>query len=195
MTETSCKILGSYDRTTSFNDNEDHQICYNGRHQHSYLFDHLTNYLRAVTTITPSKPLFSYTETNVAHDDVGIRVQTLDEDLVDLIDNVAQTPNTFTIIFADHGNTYTDYQISMLEGRLEMYHPILLGILPKELGRKFGEDVVENLRTNQYRLLHLFDLRESLVALSKYDTRSRLRVVVIIIINYYKIFPFSSYNS
>ena len=104
----------------------------------------------------------------------GIRVQTLDQDLIDLIDSTAQLPNTFTIIFADHGNTYTDYQVSMLEGRLEMYHPIMLGILPKELGEKFGKDIVENLRTNQYRLLHLFDIRESLVELANYDTKSRL---------------------
>lgn len=104
---------------------------------------------------------------------VGIRVQTLDGDLTDLIDSVSQLPNTLTIIYADHGNTYTDYQVSMLEGRMEMYHPIMLGILPKELGRKFGNNIVENLRTNQYRLLHLFDIRESLVELAKYDTKSR----------------------
>jgi hypothetical protein len=104
----------------------------------------------------------------------GIRVQTLDQDLIDLIDSIAQRPNTFTIIYADHGNTYTDYQVSMLEGRLEMYHPIMLGILSKELGRKFGKDIVENLRTNQYRLLHLFDIRESLVELANYDTKRRL---------------------
>jgi hypothetical protein len=54
-----------------------------------------------------------------------------------------------------------------------MYHPVLLGILPKELGRKFGKDVVENLRTNQYRLLHLFDIRESLIELANYDSRTR----------------------
>ena len=103
----------------------------------------------------------------------GIRVQTLDKDLIDLIDNIAQRPNTFTIIYADHGNTYTEYQVSILEGRLETYHPIMLGILPKELGKKFGKDVMENLRTNQYRLLHLFDVRESLVELAKYDTETR----------------------
>ena len=86
---------------------------------------------------------------------------------------MAQLPNTFTLIYADHGNTYTEYQVSMLEGRLEMYHPVLLGILPKDLGRKFGKNIVENLRTNQGRLLHLFDIRESLVELAKYDTRVR----------------------
>ena len=101
-------------------------------------------------------------------------MQTLDQDLTDLIDSIAQRPNTFTIIYADHGNTYTDYQVAMLEGRLEMYHPIMLGILPKELGKKFGKDIVENLRTNQYRLLHLFDIRESLVELANYDTKRRL---------------------
>ena len=71
VTDASCKILERYKKTTAFNDDDDHQICYNGKHHHRYLFDNLANYLKAVTTIKPLRPLFSYTETNVAHDDVG----------------------------------------------------------------------------------------------------------------------------
>lgn len=124
-----------------------------------------------------SKPLFSYTETNVAHENVGIRVKTLDQDLADFIDTISKEQNTITIIFADHGNTYTKYQVEMLEGRLEMYHPILLTILPKHLGEKLGDQIVGNLRTNQYRLLNLFDIREGLVALARYDGLSALNPV------------------
>ena len=72
VTDASCRILERLHRETSFTDDDDHQICYNGKHYHKYLFDYLTNYLQAVTTIRHSKPLFSYTETNVAHDDVGM---------------------------------------------------------------------------------------------------------------------------
>lgn len=100
-------------------------------------------------------------------------MQTLDNDLVNLIDSLAKLPNTFTLIYADHGNTYTEYQESMLEGRLETYHPIMLGILPKNLGKKFGNNIVKNLKTNQNRLVHLFDVRKSLVELANYDSTKR----------------------
>ena len=65
----------------------------------------------------------------------------------------------------------------MLEGRLEMYHPVLLVVLPKQLGEKFGDQIVTNLKTNQYRLLNLFDIRAGLVELAKYDSRSKLNQV------------------
>lgn len=177
ITDASCEILDGYQKTTAFQDAEDHQICFNGKHHHRYLFDYLTHYLETIGRRSQSKPLFSYTETNVAHDDIGVRVQTLDRDLTDLIDAVANEPNTITIIVADHGNTYTDYQVRMLEGRFEMYHPILLTVLPKQLGEKFGQDIVSNLKTNQYRLLNLFDIRAGLVELANYDTRSKLKPV------------------
>lgn len=152
---------------TPFYAKSTHQICYNGRHQHEYVLEYLTKYLDAVGDTPRSKPLFAYTSTHVSHDDVGIRVQTLDTHLKEHIQKMSTKDNTLTIIFADHGNTYTTYQ-SLADGKQEMYHPFMLMILPKTLGQKFGKTVVRNLLENQRRLFTLFDLREGLLELSRY---------------------------
>ena len=82
--------------------------------------------------------------------------------------------NTISFIFADHGNTYTSYPSKFVEGKQEIYHPMMLVVLPKSLARKFGNGVVQNLKRNQRRLFDTFDLRKSLVALAKYDGKSNL---------------------
>ena len=137
------------------------------------------NYLaRYVTTVqkTPrSKPLFSYTALNVAHDNVGLRVQTLDQQVMQFIDTMSQQDNTVTFVLADHGNSYTPYQVKVLEGRLEIYHPMMIGIVPYEVGQKLGKEVLENLRANQYRLFNILDLRDGLVEVSKYDGISKFK--------------------
>ena len=74
--------------------------------------------------------------------------------------------NTLSIIFADHGNTYTRYQ-AMEDGKREMYHPFMLMVVPKKMGRSFGGNVLRNLHENQRRLFNLFDLRAGLVELSR----------------------------
>lgn len=158
----------------SFYDNKPHQLCFNGQHQHQYLFEYITRYIDSITENPKSKPLFSYTSSHVSHDQFGVRVQTLDNDLKNFIDVMSSKQNTVTIIFADHGNTYTAYQGKMLEGRQEMYHPMMLLIVPKQLGKKFGKQVMLNLKTNQHRLFSMLDFRAGLVALAKYDGRSTL---------------------
>lgn len=130
------------------------------------MLEYITRYIAAVRQRPQSKPLFSFTALNVAHDDVGVRVQSLDKDLRGVIKKLLQEQNTMTIVYADHGNTYTSYQ-NRLEGRLEMYHPMFLLILPEKLEKRFGRDVLLNLQTNQHRLLSLFDIRAGLVELAK----------------------------
>ena len=103
-----------------------------------------------------------------------MRVQSVDKHLRKFIQTLSTRDDTISFIFADHGNTYTSYQVKFLEGRQEMYHPMMLIILPKNLAQKFGNDVVQNLAKNQHRLFNMFDFRKSLVALAKYDGRSGL---------------------
>jgi hypothetical protein len=143
-----------------------HQICFNARHQHEYVMDYIIKYLDAIADSPQSKPLFSYTSTHVSHDDVGIRVQTLDVHLKDYIKRMSTRENTLSIIFADHGNTYTSYQ-AYADGKQEMYHPFMLIVVPKKMGQKFGGRVLRNLHENQKRLFTLFDLRAGLVELSR----------------------------
>ncbi|XP_028396730.1 uncharacterized protein LOC114520623 [Dendronephthya gigantea] len=174
ITEASCKLLaekGKHD--LPFFDNKQHQLCFNGHHQHEYLFDYLTRYID-ITRSPGSKPLFSYTSTHVSHDEVGLRVQSVDKHLKDFINTLSRKKNTISFLFADHGNTYTPYQVKFLEGRQEMYHPMMVVVLPKKLARKFGRNIVRNLTTNQHRLFNMFDFRASLVALANYDGKSEL---------------------
>lgn len=171
ITDSSCKILNRYGSNTQFSAGKNHQICFNGRHHHEYFLDYITSYFKTVGKTPQSKPLFSMMALNTAHDNVGVRVQTLDKHLMNFIDAMSKEDNTVTFIYADHGNTYTYYQVAMLEGRLEMYHPMMLGVIPKKLGAKLGEQAILNVRSNQHRLLNLLDLRAGLVELSKYDGR------------------------
>lgn len=175
ITEAACKILaekGKHD--LPFFDNKEHQLCFNGRHQHEYLIDYVTRYIDIITSSPRTKPLFSYTSTHVSHDEVGVRVQSVDKHLRDFINTLSRKRNTISFLFADHGNTYTPYQVKFLEGRQEMYHPMMIVVLPKNLVRKFGRNIVRNLITNQRRLFNMFDFRASLVALAKYDGKSGL---------------------
>lgn len=157
-----------------FFDNKEHQLCFNGKHQHEYLTDYVVRYIDAISTTPERKALFSYTSTHVSHDEIGLRVQGFDRNLKEFIKKLSKRNNTISFLFADHGNTYTSYQTNFLEGRQEMYHPMMLIILPKTLAKKFGNDVVKNLKSNQRRLFNMFDFRKSLVALAKYDGQSSL---------------------
>ena len=101
-------------------------------------------------------------------------MQGFDKNLKEFIETLSKRDNTVSFLFADHGNTYTPYQTKFVEGRQEMYHPMMLVILPKTLAQKFGSDVLSNLKLNQRRLFNMFDFRKSLVALAKYDGQSTL---------------------
>ena len=151
-----------------------HQICFNARHQHEYVLDYITKYLDAIADGPRSKPLFSYTSTHVSHDNVGIRVQTLDVHLKEFIEKMSTRENTLSIIFADHGNTYTSYQ-TFADGKQEMFHPFMLIVVPKKMGQRFGGQVLRNLHENQKRLFTLFDIRAGLMELSSYEGKSPLK--------------------
>jgi predicted AlkP superfamily pyrophosphatase or phosphodiesterase len=72
-----------------------------------------------------------------------LRVQSVDKHLRKFIQTLSTRDDTISFIFADHGKTYTSYQVKFLEGRQEMYHPMMLVILPKNLAQKFGNDVAQ----------------------------------------------------
>ena len=178
MNEAACKVLmTSGKHLLPFFDNKEHQLCFNGKHQHEYLIDYLVRYIDEIKTKPQSKPLFSYTTTHVSHDEIGLRVQSFDRHLIEFIETLSTRHNTISFIFADHGNTYTSYQVKFLEGRQEMYHPMMLIVVPKQLARKFGDNIMRNLKINQHRLFNLFDFRKSLVALAKFDGISNLEQV------------------
>lgn len=150
---------------TPFNGPRGDQICYNGIFQHSYLLRYTQEAFQAVGSSSNALPLFSYLALNVAHDDTGRRIQSLDPALADYLTNVAQDSHTLTIVLADHGNTYTSYTTT-LEGRFEMFHPTLFIVVPKEVAKLLGDRAMSALRINQRRLTTAVDLHHSLKALA-----------------------------
>ena len=104
---------------------------------------------------------------NVAHDHRSIRTQTLDVDLERYVTDMAQEENTFTIILADHGNTYTMYTSDVLEGLFDMFHPSLFIIVPDKVASRLGKNAMSALAANQRRLVTMIELHRSLMVLAK----------------------------
>ena len=178
ITHSACKILTliyGHDSTYQFRASKYHQTCFNGRHQHEYLLNYLSRYIKTVESDPRSKPFFSYTPMKVSHDNIGLRVQTLDKHIMEFIDTMSKQENTITFIISDHGNVYTRYQWEMLEGRLEKYNPMMIAIIPHKVGQLLGDEVLNNLRVNQHRLLHMLDLRAAVVGLSKFEGNSKFK--------------------
>ena len=122
--------------------------------------------INAISQSSLARPLLSYMSLSVAHDHRGRRIQSLDNELVQYVTDIARDSNTLTIMLADHGNTYTHYTNAIMEGRFEMFHPHLFLIVPKRVAGLLGVDAMEALQVNQRRLVSAFDLHHSLMALA-----------------------------
>ena len=166
LTHSSCELLASLGVDSPFNGPSGDQICYNGMFQHSYFLQYTRETFKAIASSSKALPLLNYFALNVAHDDIGRRTQTLDPELADYVTAMAHDRSTLTIILADHGNTYTSYTTTTLEGRLEMFHPSLFVIVPNRVAKLLGEKAMSALRTNQRRLVTIVDLHHSLMSLA-----------------------------
>ena len=129
-------------------------LCHNGRHVTDYLFDYLAAYQRAAS----ATPHATFLVTNVAHEDTGRRLQTLDDRLAEYLSFAARLPDTVTLVLADHGNSYGLYPETRLDGRLETYNPILMLLLPAAVGRHLGRRTIEALAANERRLVSMRDV-------------------------------------
>ena len=166
MTHSSCEILASYGTVSPFNGPEGDQICYNGKHQHSYFFQYSLDTLNAIASSQKVRPLLSFTALNTGHDETGRRIQSMDSELSRYVTATAHDQNTLTIILADHGNTYTEYTSTILEGRFEMFHPSLFMIVPNKVAGLLGKQAMYSLEANQRRLVTMIDLHHSLIPLA-----------------------------
>ena len=127
----------------------------------TYYLQYLIKKFQEVNT-NNKQPLFSFTALNIAHDPDGFRIQGLDKSLKEFFSEMTQLNDTITILFSDHGNTYTDFVYQELDGRYEQYHPSLFIIAPKGTRRYLGEHIMQNLRLNQKRLLNLIDIHHTI---------------------------------
>ncbi|XP_077983285.1 uncharacterized protein LOC144438130 [Glandiceps talaboti] len=151
---TSCEIL----RVNLHNDpfHGPDAVCYNGQYQHEYILQYLKLYHNAMDKI--KQPFFNHVILNVAHEDSGRRVQTLDKNLADYIGQLSQQQNTITIMYADHGNAYGQFIEQTEEGRIEMFNPFLFIIVPKTVAKMLGPEKMAALKHNQHRLISILDL-------------------------------------
>lgn len=68
---------------------------------------------------------------DVAHDDSGRRIKTMDSHLSHYLTQASKQSNTLTVLLSDHGNTYGKFVEETQQGRHERYHPLLYLIVPK----------------------------------------------------------------
>ncbi|XP_054756100.2 uncharacterized protein LOC129262085 [Lytechinus pictus] len=139
-------------------------ICYNGEYQHAYMLQYLKSLQKAQQSTRT--PFFHYTESNVGHDDLGVRVQGLDKALAEYLIFAASLDNTMTILLADHGNSYGSFIQKSEEGRIEMFHPSMFILLSKNAGRLLTPSQINALRVNQDRLTSILDIHYMLRSLA-----------------------------
>ncbi|XP_033127485.1 uncharacterized protein LOC117125182, partial [Anneissia japonica] len=163
MTLASCEILHDNHHRDPFHGPP--ALCYNGQYQHHYILEYLRK--RQVLLEVNRKPFFHHTLLNVAHDDHGRRIQTLDEDLANYVKTISELHNTFTIILSDHGNTYGEFIKRSEEARVEMFHPVLFMVVPPGVAKTLGEKRMNALKVNQQRLVSILDIHYALRVLSE----------------------------
>ena len=130
-------------------------LCHNGGHVHDYLFDYLQAYQRA----SSSSPHATFLVTNVGHEDTGRRLQTLDDRLSSYLSFAAtMLPDTITLVLSDHGNSYGVYPETLLDGRLEVYNPVLIMLVPARVRQQLRRRRVDALADNERRLVSMADV-------------------------------------
>ena len=160
----SCKLLSINNESTPFNGPKG-PLCFNGRFTDAYYLDFTHLHHKAASRL--NEKLMSYTSLNVAHDDKGRRIQSIDYELAEFAVKISKLENTLTVLMADHGNTYTHYTHAVMEGRYEQYHPALFMIVPNKVKKTLGEEIMQNLRINQFKLFTMLDLHKAFINIPK----------------------------
>ena len=170
-----CKMIESALNDTTYHIfNSEKKICYNGQTMNTYYLRYITQKLLKTTS-----NLFIVSQLNYPHDGLGERVQGLDNDLVEFFTKMSKLENTLTFVFADHGNSYTRYIYSEMDGRYEMYHPHFFTILPEKVIKKLGHETANALRHNRLRLVTLIDLHHTIKRLAdpNYPKKGMLEII------------------
>ena len=157
MTLSSCKMIETSNpgRLNIFNTVD--QICFNGLNFNTYFLRHIVKKLKR-----RRNNLLMFSHLNIPHDAFGQRVQGIDHDLADFVNQMSQQENTITFMFADHGNTYNGYVYKEKDGRYEMHHPHFFTILPENVINKLDKNKLMALRTNRLRLVNHIDLHHTI---------------------------------
>eukprot|EP00111_Clytia_hemisphaerica_P022316 TCONS_00065588-protein len=158
----SCKMIETALKNDDLNIfNTVKKVCYNGQTMNTYYLRYITQKLLKTTS-----NLFTVSQLNYPHDGAGDRVQGMDNDLADFFTEMSNLKNTITFVFADHGNTYTNYIYAEVDGRYEQHHPHFFTILPEKVIKRLGYETVNALRHNRLRLVSLIDLHHTIKRLA-----------------------------
>ncbi|XP_074651631.1 uncharacterized protein LOC141906285 [Tubulanus polymorphus] len=158
LTAASCQILEQSNTDNPFHNLK--EICFNNKYSHQYFFEYLKNY--RVFATKSGRPYFSFYTCSTSHEETGVRVQTIDEDLAAYVHEAATLEYTVTVLLSDHGNNYGTYAENYTRGRYETYNPMLFFIIPPNVQRILGEQSIENMFDNQNKLVSMTDIHHTL---------------------------------
>ena len=159
----SCDVYESYNTTNLFSSKALPNVCFAGRHFSSLFLEYVKKYTGL--NDMAAQPFIAYTHLLTSHDTDGRRVVNDDESLSDLFHHVAHLRNTVTIFVSDHGAKATKFAAYTTQGRQEVSQPLLFMIIPHEVSKLLGPDVMNALVVNQNRLVGVEDLHHSLVSI------------------------------
>ena len=158
-----CDVYKKYNVTNPFNSEDVPNVCFAGRHYGSFLLDYVKKYTKV--NDMAAQPFIAYTHLLTSHDTNGKRIVNDDESLADLFRHAAYLRNTVTIFASDHGTRATEFSAYTSQGRQEISQPLLFMIIPHEVIKLLGPDVMNALVVNQNRLVGIEDLHYSLVSI------------------------------
>ncbi|KAM5191535.1 uncharacterized protein ACMZJ9_023124 [Mantella aurantiaca] len=161
VTYTSCLVLKENKVKNSFHGPS--SVCYNGIHQHTYLLQYVEYFMNRFNSL--NRPTFTFMMLDTAHEDTGIRIKQIDEDLARHVSFLAHQENTVSFILSDHGNTYGRFLSVSPESYVEIFHPSLFMIVPDFAFKIIGKTKMKALHINQRRLVSLIDVHYTLKGL------------------------------
>ena len=159
-----CMVLTSKYKMTNHYETP-HQVCLNGEFYSQYFLDYLSKVYTSLRANKTAKSLLSYMHFNTGHEYTGVRMINMDAMLAKFVMEMAQSPDTFTLIYSDHGNRNTKYSYTE-EGRRETFDPILFMLIPDGVAEKLGQQRMAALVENQKRLFTLLEVHKALMSLN-----------------------------
>ena len=171
ITYLSCEAKTKYSVPDQLDGNRSKASCFNGRYFFDFIFDHIDKTRQAKRFSKVKTPFFFYTYLTLSRDELGTGIKQIDKQLSTFLNNMAHEENTVTIVTSDHGPTATKYSLDSVEGRYEIYDPILFMIIPKGVALKLGKQEMETLIRNQDRLISPNDLHNTLVSMANLEQR------------------------
>lgn len=164
MTFLTCTAYAHLHTTNIYDPQRFPNVCFKGRHYSSLLLEYAKKYASA-NDAGNRQPFISYTHVLTSHERNGRRIVNDDATLADLLLKAARLRNTVTILASDHGAKSTRFSSHTVQGRQEVFQPLLFIIVPRNVALMLGRDVMHSLVVNQKRLVGLEDLHYALVSL------------------------------